>query len=462
MRFRGRVGSSEFDFVDLKTLLVKASPLRSADQLAGVAANSAVERVAAQRCLADMPLRYFLEEPLIPYEEDAVTRLIFDTHDAEAFAALSHKTVGEFREWLLDDRTDCVDIQNARAGITPEMAAAVSKLMRNQDLVLAARKCPVITRFRSTVGLPGRLSTRLQPNHPTDDPRGIAVSILDGLLLGSGDAVIGINPATDIPDRVVDLLKRLADLQETNQIPTQNCVLAHATTQMRAIERGAPLDLLFQSIAGSEKANAGFGVTLELLREAQDATLSLNRNPEFQQVMYFETGQGSALSADAAFGVDAQTMEARAYAVARAFNPFLVNTVVGFIGPEYLADGKQIIRAGLEDHFCGKLLGLPMGCDVCYTMHALADQDDMDALLMMLGAAGCNYIMGVPGADDIMLNYQSSSFHDALYLRAALGLRPAPEFEIWLAAQGLLDTRRNRLLENAGHRLLAFSQEADP
>jgi ethanolamine ammonia-lyase large subunit len=448
----------EFHFADLKTLLAKASPLRSADQLAGIAASSAVERIAAQRCLADLPLAHFLQELVIPYEQDAVSRLIVDQHDAKAFAPLAAMTVGEFRDWLLHEQNDAQAIQKLRRGITPEMAAAVSKLMRNQDLVLAARKCPVMTRFRSTVGLPGRLATRLQPNHPTDDPRGIAVSILDGLLLGSGDAVIGINPATDIPDRVVTLLQLLDELQQANQIPTQNCVLAHATTQIQAIERGAPLDLLFQSIAGSEKANQGFGITLEILKEAQSAALSLKRNPHTQQVMYFETGQGSALSADAAFGVDAQTMEARAHAVARAFDPFLVNTVVGFIGPEYLADGKQIIRAGLEDHFCGKLLGLPMGCDVCYTLHAMADQDDMDALLTMLGAAGCNYIMGVPGADDIMLNYLSSSFHDALYLREALGLRPAPEFETWLAAQGLLDAKNNRLLANPQHRLLAFPQ----
>lgn len=459
MTFRGRVGDTFFHFADLKTLLAKASPLRSADQLAGVAASTAVEWIAAQRCLADLPLKHFLQEHVIPYENDAVTRLIVDSHDCEAFGPVSSLTVGDFRNWLLDDDTDSHMIQKIRKGVTPEMAAAVSKLMRNQDLVLAARKCPVITRFRTTVGMPGHLATRLQPNHPTDDPRGIAISILDGLLLGSGDAVVGINPATDIPDRVVSLLKLLDELQQRNQIPTQSCVLAHATTQIQAIERGAPLDLLFQSIAGSEKANRGFGVTLELLKEAQDAALALKRNPQSKQVMYFETGQGAALSADAAFSVDAQTMEARAYAVARRFNPFLVNTVVGFIGPEYLADGKQIIRAGLEDHFCGKLMGLPMGCDVCYTMHALADQDDMDALLTMLGAAGCNYIMGVPGADDIMLNYQSSSFHDALYLREALGLRPAPEFEIWLEAQGLFDRHRNRLIQNPKHRLIAFPHE---
>ncbi len=454
MTFQSLIGNVNFAFKDLKTLLAKASPLRSADQLAAVAAVSESERIAAQRCLADVPLPTFLEDLVIPYESDEVTRLIIDRHDDEAFSPIAHLTVGGFRDWLLHHDTDTATLTKLRQGLTPEMVAAVCKLMRNQDLVLASRKCQVVTRFRSTVGLPGRLSTRLQPNHPTDDPKGIALSILDGLLLGSGDAVIGINPASDSPDRVAELLKLLANVQEINQIPTQNCVLAHATTQMRAIERGAPLDLMFQSIAGSEKANQGFGVSLDLLREAQSAALSLGRNPSSQQVMYFETGQGSALSADAAFAVDAQTMEARAYAVARAFDPFLVNTVVGFIGPEYLADGKQIIRAGLEDHFCGKLLGLPMGCDVCYTLHAMADQDDMDALLTMLGAAGCNYIMGVPGADDIMLNYQSTSFHDALYLREVLGLRPAPEFEAWLIGQGLMQKSQPLLTTKPQHRLL--------
>jgi ethanolamine ammonia-lyase large subunit len=354
-------------------------------------------------------------------------------------------TVGMFRDWLLSYRTGAKEIAEVRAGLTPEMVAAVSKLMRNQDLILAARKARVVTRFRTTVGLEGCLSTRLQPNHPTDDQKGIASSVLDGLLLGSGDAVIGINPATDRPDRVYDLLCLLDGIRQAEAIPTQNCVLAHVTTQMEAMARGAPLDLVFQSIAGSQKANQSFGITLELLREARQAALSLQRNPQGTAVMYFETGQGAALSADAHFGIDAQTMEARAYAVARELDPFLVNTVVGFIGPEYLADGKQVIRAGLEDHFCGKLLGIPMGADVCYTLHCAADGDDMDALLLMLGAAGCNYIMGVPGADDIMLHYQSSSFHDALYLRQALGLRPAPEFEEWLLQKGLWDPERRQL-----------------
>jgi ethanolamine ammonia-lyase large subunit len=454
MPFVGHVGAAQFTFADLKTLLAKASPLRSADQLAGIAATSATERVAAQRCLAELPLQTFLQDVVIPYESDEVSRVIIDGHDQAAFQTLSAMTVGSLRDWLLDHQTDTSELRKVSRGLTPEMVAAVSKLMRNQDLILVARKCEVVTRFRSTVGLAGHLSTRLQPNHPTDDPRGIAVSILDGLLLGSGDAVIGINPASDIPDRVGELLRLLDDLIASNHIPTQNCVLAHATTQMKAIERGAPLDLLFQSIAGSERANQGFGISIAVLREAEAAALSLNRNPASQQVMYFETGQGSALSADAAFGVDAQTMEARAYGLARAFDPFLVNTVVGFIGPEYLADGKQIIRAGLEDHFCGKLLGLPMGCDICYTMHAMADQDDMDALLTMLGVAGCNYIMGVPGADDIMLNYQSTSFHDALFLRESLGLRPAPEFEVWLRTQGLLNPSNQQLLPHPQHRLL--------
>lgn len=439
MTFRCTIAGHTYSFPDLRCLMAKASPRRGADELAGLAAQSETERVAAQLCLADVPLARFLEEPLIPFEADEVTRLIVDQVQRDRFQSFSHMSVGMLRDWLLDYRTSPEAISAAAYAWTPEMLAAVSKLMRNQDLVLAARKARVSTRFRSTLGLEGRLATRLQPNHPTDDPKGIAASILDGLLLGSGDAVIGINPASDSPERVFELLKLLDLIREQHDIPTQNCVLSHITTQMLAIEKGAPLDLMFQSIAGSQKANASFGVDLNLLKEGQDAALSLGRNLQAETVMYFETGQGSALSADAHFGVDAQTMEARAYAVARAFQPFLVNTVVGFIGPEYLADGKQIIRAGLEDHFCGKLLGLPMGCDVCYTVHSSADSDDMDTLLTMLGVAGCNYIMGVPGADDVMLHYQSSSFHDALYLRQALGLRPSPEFETWLERYRLYD-----------------------
>lgn len=415
--------------MNLRELLSKASPLRSGDQLAGIAAATAEERVRAQMKLADLPLRAFLDEPVIPYEEDEVTRLICDSHDAAAFRPVAHLTVGEFRDWLLSEQATADRLAALSPGLTPEMAAAVSKLMRLQDLISVARKRRVVTRFRSTIGLEGRLSTRLQPNHPTDDLRGIAASVIDGLMYGSGDAVIGVNPATDNVATVEALLRMLDQIRERYGIPTQICVLAHVTTQMEALRRGAPVDLVFQSIAGTEAANASFGVNLRMLDEARQAALELGRG---EHVMYFETGQGSALSANAHRGVDQQTCEARAYAVARRYRPLLVNTVVGFIGPEYLYDGKQILRAGLEDHFCGKLLGLPMGCDICYTNHAEADQDDMDALLTMLGAAGVNYIMGVPGADDVMLHYQSTSFHDALYVREVLGLRPAPEFEQWI------------------------------
>jgi ethanolamine ammonia-lyase large subunit len=429
-----------YTFADLRDLLAKATPPRSGDVLAGVAAGSARERVAAQFALADLPLERLLSEPVVPYESDEVTRLIVDTHDEAAFAPIRSFTVGDLRDWLLSDEATPERIAALAPGITPEMAAAVSKLMRNQDLIAGASKIRVVTRFRTTVGLPGRLSARLQPNHPADDAAGIAAAILDGLLLGSGDAVIGINPAGDSVAITTRLLRLIDALRTRFHIPVQSCVLAHITTQLAALQDGAPVDLLFQSIAGTEAANRSFGVSLPLLREAHDAGRSLQRGStcdggtKGENIMYFETGQGSALSANAHHGVDQQTLEARAYAVARAFSPMLVNTVVGFIGPEYLYDGKQIVRAGLEDHFCGKLLGLPMGCDVCYTNHAEADQDDMDTLLTLLGAAGVNYIMGVPGADDVMLNYQSTSFHDALYLRRLLGLRPAPEFEAWLAS----------------------------
>ena len=431
MRSRA-IGNVVYRFEDLRALLAKASPARSGDELAGIAARSAEERVAAQMALADLPLKVFLEEPPIPYELDEVTRLIHDTHDARAFHPISHLTVGDFRDWLLGGNATGDALASVARGVTPEMAAAVSKIMRVQDLVTVAAKIRVATRFRTTVGLPGRLSTRLQPNHPTDDPKGIAASIIDGLTLASGDAVIGINPVSDNVAAVDTLLRLIDELRLRYQIPIQSCVLAHVTTQMEALHRGAPVDLVFQSIAGTEAANASFGVNLALLGEACQAARELHRGTLGDNVMYFETGQGSALSANAHHGIDQQTCEARAYAVARHFDPMLVNTVVGFIGPEYLYDGKQILRAGLEDHFCGKLLGLPMGCDVCYTNHAEADQDDMDSLLTLLGVAGVNYIMGVPGADDIMLNYQSTSFHDALYLRAVLNLRPAPEFEEWL------------------------------
>lgn len=432
-----QVGSRTYTFAGLPELLAKASPARSGDYLAGVAAGSAEERVAAQMALAELPLTTFLNEVVVPYELDEVTRLIVDSHDAAAFAPIAHLTVGGLRDWLLGDDADPGMLARIAPGVTPEMAAAVSKIMRIQDLVLVARKCRVVTRFRSTIGLPGTLSTRLQPNHPTDDVSGIAASLFDGLMYGSGDAVIGINPATDNLPQVIKLVTMLDDVIKRYAIPTQSCVLTHVTNTIAAIERGAPVDLVFQSIAGTQSANASFGIDLALLKEAREAAMSLKRGTLGENLMYFETGQGSALSSNAHHGLDQQTCEARAYAVARAFKPLLVNSVVGFMGPEYLYDGKQIIRAGLEDHFCAKLLGLPMGVDVCYTNHAEADQDDMDVLLTMLGAAGCSFVMGIPGADDIMLNYQTTSFHDALYARRVLGLQPAPEFHAWLRELGI-------------------------
>ena len=458
MPYRERIGDQSFTFDDLKAVMAKATPLRSGDVLAGIAAGTAAERMAARLCLADVPLQRFLDEALVPYEEDEVTRLIVDTHDRAAFAPVAHLTVGGFRDWLLSDAATPEALSALHAGITPEMAAAVSKLMRNQDLVLAARKCHVVTRFRNTIGLPGRLSVRLQPNHPTDDPRGIAVSMLDGLMYGAGDAVIGINPATDSVPALIDLWRLMDEVIGRFGIPTQSCVLTHVTNTIQAIERGAPVDLVFQSVVGTQRANAAFGIDLVVLGEARDAALSLRRatvgDPANANVMYFETGQGSALSADAHHGVDQQTLEARAHAVARAFSPLLTNTVVGFIGPEYLFDGKQIIRAGLEDHFYGKLMGLPIGCDVCHTNHAEADADDMDTLLTLLGAAGVTFIMGVPGADDIMLNYQSTSFHDALYLREVLGLKRAPEFEAWLQRMDVTDAAGRLRPATSGHRLI--------
>ena len=444
------LGGERWQFHGLRDILAKATPLRSGDALAGVAAASAVERMAARLCLADVPLRRFLNEALVPYESDEVTRLILDTHDAAAFAPIAHLTVGDFRNWLLAHTTDSAALAAVARGVTPEMAAAVSKLMRNQDLIAVARKCRVVTRFRNTIGLPGHLAVRLQPNHPTDDLRGIAASMIDGLLYGAGDAVIGVNPATDSIAALTGLVHMLGDVIERLQIPTQSCVLTHVTNTIQMVEQGAPVDLVFQSIAGTEAANAGFGISLALLKEAREAALSLQRGTLGDNVMYFETGQGSALSANAHHGVDQQTCEARAYGVARAFSPLLTNTVVGFIGPEYLYDGKQIIRAGLEDHFCGKLLGVPLGCDVCYTNHAEADSDDMDTLMTLLGTAGLTFIMGVPGADDIMLNYQSTSFHDALYLREVLGLQCAPEFGAWLQRMHITD---------AGGRLLPASDQ---
>lgn len=455
MSFRHTVRQRTYVFDDLRTLLARASPLRSGDELAGLSAQSAEERVAAQMALADLPLTHFLTESVIPYERDEVTRIIIDTHDASAFAPVRHLTVGELRNVLLSYATTTDTLQALHRGLTPEMVAAVSKLMRNQDLIAVASKCEVVTRFRNTIGLPGRLSTRLQPNHPTDDARGIAASLVDGLLYGSGDAVIGINPATDHLQTTIRLLHLLDSVRDRFAIPTQTCILSHLTTTIQAIEQGAPVDLAFQSIGGTEGVNASFGVNLNLLREGLDAARSLNRGTLGQNVMYFETGQGSALSANAHHGVDQQTVEARAYAVARAFDPLLVNSVVGFIGPEYLYDGKQIIRAGLEDHFCGKVLGLPMGVDICYTNHAEADQDDMDTLLTVLGAAGVTFIMGIPGADDVMLHYQSTSFHDALYLRRQLNRRPAPEFEQWLLNMGIVNDALQLQPVQTGHRLVA-------
>ncbi len=437
MGYQHTIHQKVYKFKDLKDLLAKASPFRSGDALAGISAVSYEERVAAQITLADVPLKVFLNEAVIPYEKDEVTRLIIDNHDQSAFDLIGHLTTGEFRDWLLSPHADETTLSALKMGLTPEMVAAVSKLMRNQDLIAVAKKCTVVTRFRNTIGLKGRFSTRLQPNHPTDDPKGIAASLIDGLLYGSGDAVIGINPATDSPTAVLKLLNMIDRVRQQFDIPVQSCVLSHVTTTIGLMNSGAPVDLCFQSVAGTEKTNSSFGVHLALLDEAYEAALSLNRGTIGKNVMYFETGQGSSLSANAHHNADQQTCEARAYAVARKYNPLLVNTVVGFIGPEYLYDGKQIIRAALEDHFCGKLLGLPMGVDVCYTNHAEADQDDMDNLLTLLGVAGCNFIMGIPGSDDIMLNYQSTSFHDALYLRKVLGLRPAPEFEQWLVNRGI-------------------------
>jgi ethanolamine ammonia-lyase large subunit len=453
MTFRTNIGYQTFVFESLKELLAKATPFRTGDALAGLAAESNQERVAAQMALADVELKVFLNESVIPYEQDEVTRLIIDSHDAASFEPISHLTVGDFRNWLLLDMTDSQALRKVAKGITPEMAAAVSKVMRNQDLIAVAQKCEVVSKFRTTVGQRGRLSVRLQPNHPTDDPKGIMASTIDGLLYGCGDAVVGINPATDSPEVVSSLLHILDETRERFQIPTQSCVLCHVTTTLQIVHN-TPVDLIFQSIGGTQKTNSSFGISIALLDEAYQAGLSLRRGTIGQQMMYFETGQGSALSANAHHQTDQQTCEARAYAVARRYNPFLVNSVVGFIGPEYLYDGKQIIRAGLEDHFCAKLLGLPMGMDVCYTNHAEADQDDMDTLMTLLGVAGCNFLMGVPGADDIMLNYQSTSFHDAMYLRKVLGKRPSPEFEDWLLAQNIINTKGERQAIGRGHRLL--------
>ncbi len=456
MGYRANVGRTRYAFANLRELLAKATPPRSGDRLAGIAATSAEECVAAKAALADVPLKAILNEPVIPYEDDDVTRLILDSHDEAAFAPIASLTVGDFREHLLSERSDTASLSRMAAGITPEMAAAVSKIMRNQDLVLAARKAEVVTRFRNTIGLKGTMAVRLQPNHPTDDAQGITASIIDGLMYGCGDAVIGINPASDSPPAIAKLLELLDAIITRFEIPTQGCVLTHVSTTLQLMNEGRPVDLVFQSIAGTEAANASFGVSLGMLREANDAARALQRGSVGNNVMYFETGQGSALSANAHHGVDQQTLEARAYAVARTFSPLLVNSVVGFIGPEYLYDGKEIIRAGLEDHFCGKLMGVPLGVDVCYTNHAEADQDDMDTLLTLLAAAGVTYIMGVPGADDVMLNYQSTSFHDALYVREAFGLKRAPEFEAWLQAMAITDRSARLKPPQRQHPLLSY------
>jgi ethanolamine ammonia-lyase large subunit len=441
MAYKIVLGTLTYKFKNLKELMAKASPFRSADQLAMLTAPNQTERVAAQMCLADLSLSTFLNEALIPASIDEVTRLIEKQFDAEVFKLIAHHTVGSFRDWLVSYSTDSRELASIRWALTPEMVAATSKIMRNQDLIAVAKKCEVVTKFRNTMGLRGHLGVRLQPNHPTDDKKGIAVSILDGLVLGAGDAVIGINPASDNPANIHDLLGLVDELRERLEIPTQSSVLAHLTTQMSLMKKGSMVDLVFQSIGGTEKTNRSFGINLSMLKEAYEMALDLKRGTLGTNVMYFESGQGSALSADAHHGVDAQTCETRAYAVAREFSPFIVNSVVGFIGPEYLYDGKQIIRAGLEDHFCAKLLGVPMGSDICYTNHAEADQNDMDTLLTLLGVAGCSFIMGVPGGDDIMLNYQSTSFHDALYLRSTLGLKPAPEFLAWLISMNIMDER---------------------
>ena len=454
MKYKFSINNLNYTFKDLKEVLAKASPHRSGDALAGVAAKDNKERVSAQYVLSDIPLKEFLENPIIPYAKDEVTRLIMDDHDAQAFYPISAFSVGELRDWLLSYDSTPEKLKALASGLTPEMVAAVSKLMRNQDLIKVAKKCEVVTKFRNTIGLKNRFSVRLQPNNPIDDPKAIAASTIDGLLYGCGDAVIGINPATDSPNAVSELLKLLDNFRQQYEIPTQTCILSHITTTMEIIEK-APVDLIFQSIGGTQKANESFGINLNMLQEAYEAGLQLNRGDIGNNLMYFETGQGSELSANAHHGIDQQTCEVRCYAVARKYNPLLVNTVVGFIGPEYLYDGKQITRAALEDHFCGKIMGLPMGCDVCYTNHAEADQDDMDSLLTLLGVAGCNYIMGVPGADDVMLNYQSTSFHDAMYLRNVLNKKPAPEFEKWLLKMGIFDENGNRQSLPETHKLIS-------
>ncbi len=446
MAFTHTTRGERFAFADLRELLAKANERKSGDELAGIAACSERERAAAKFALADVPLAVIVANPVVDPNADDVTHLILESHDQRAFASLASLTVGEFREFLLDDATTPDTLHALHNAITPEIAAAVTKIMGNKDLVYVAAKIRNVTRCRNTIGERGVFGVRVQPNHPTDDLAGILVSSVDGLAFGCGDAVIGVNPSTDSVESVAAILRLLDRLIDTYSIPTQACCLAHITTQLAALDRGAPVDLLFQSIAGTQAANASFGVSLPMLKEGRERVLESHRKRDVawvgDQVMYFETGQGSALSAEAHHGVDQLTLEARAYAVARVFDPFLVNSVVGFIGPEYLADERQITRAGLEDHFMGKLLGLPMGVDVCYTNHADADQNSADNLLMLLAAAGCNYVMGVPCSDDVMLNYQSTSYHDAATVRSLFGLTPAPEFAAWLEAHGIFQAGR--------------------
>jgi len=453
-----------FDFSDLRELFAKANEEKSGDQLAGIAARSERERVAAKRKLADLTLQEIVRRPLIEPSADDVTRLILDTFDQEAFRPLGSMTVGEFREFLLDDGTTDAQLQQLQKAIIPEISAAVAKLMSNKDLVLAAAKIRNVTRCRNTMGERGVLGIRVQPNHPADDVGGILLAAFEGLLYGCGDAVIGVNPATDSVETVSAILLALNRLVDAYEIPTQMCCLAHITTQLAALSRGAPVDLLFQSVAGTEAANRSFGITLNMLREGHEQVLEHHRQRDVRwagdHAMYFETGQGSALSAEAHHGVDQLTLEARAYGVARVFQPFLVNSVVGFIGPEYLYDERQIIRAGLEDHFMGKLLGLPMGCDVCYTNHAAADQNSADNLLLLLTAAGCNYFMGVPCSDDVMLNYQSTSYHDALAARRLFHLSPAPEFLAWLQRMGIYRGTEPASLDSSARRQLMQGLES--
>jgi ethanolamine ammonia-lyase large subunit len=453
-----------FAFSSLRELFAKANEEKSGDQLAGVAARSEKERVAAKEKLADLTLAEIVQQPLIDPDQDDVSRLILDTFDQEGFRSIQSLTVGEFRERILDDGTAETELKRLQWAIVPEIAAAVAKIMSNKDLILAAAKIRNVTRCRNTMGEAGVLGIRTQPNHPGDDAGGILLAAFEGLLYGCGDAVIGVNPATDSVETVSAILRALNRLVDTYNVPTQTCCLAHITTQLAAMNRGAPVDLLFQSVAGTETANRSFGITLTMLREGREHVLEDHRHRDVpwkgNNAMYFETGQGSALSAEAHHGVDQLTLEARAYGVARVFDPFLVNSVVGFIGPEYLFDERQIIRAGLEDHFMGKLLGLPMGCDVCYTNHAAADQNSADNLLILLSAAGCNYFMGVPCSDDVMLNYQSTSYHDALAARRLFHLRPAPEFLDWLEEMGLYRGAEPALIDASTRRQLMHGLEA--